>query len=117
MHSNLVIPIIVCVHLLLLQQYAEGHPSGNFLPNTYVIEFERPIHTFASKRHMLSKRSIFYEQLKTYNISYDIRHEYDVINAVSIAFKTPQDSSLFFEKALGVKKSWPVVSRKKQPSS
>jgi len=47
--------------------------------------------------------------LEAYNISYQVRHEYEVINAVSIAFKSPQDSSLFFEKALGVKKAWPVV--------
>lgn len=79
------------------------------VPNTFVIEFDRPINSFVSKRHLLSKRSIFYEQLRVYNISYDIRHEYDVINAVSIQFKTPGDSALFFEKALGVKRAWPVV--------
>jgi minor extracellular serine protease Vpr len=79
------------------------------VPNTYVIEFDRPINSFVSKRHILSKRSIFYEQLRVYNISYDIRHEYDIINAVSIEFKTPRDSALFFEKALGVKRAWPVV--------
>ncbi|KAI8640225.1 peptidase S8/S53 domain-containing protein [Parasitella parasitica] len=80
----------------------------DFVPNTFVIEFDRPIHSFASKRHVLSKRSIFYQQLAAYNISYDVRHEYEVINAVSVAFKSAQDSSLFFEKALGVKKAWPV---------
>lgn len=84
----------------------------DFVPNTFVIEFDRPIHSFASKRHVLSKRSIFYQQLDAYNISYDIRHEYEVVNAVSIAFKSPQDFSLFFEKALGVKKAWPVVNVK-----
>jgi hypothetical protein len=94
---------IVCLHL------ANAANTDNFVPNTYVIEFHRPIHSFASKRHVISKRSLFYEQLKVYNISYDIRHEYEVINAVSVAFKTPQDSKLFFEKALGVKKAWPVV--------
>jgi hypothetical protein len=83
----------------------------NLVPNTFVVEFEKPIHAFASKRHVLSKRSIFYEQLNAYNIQYDIRHEYELINAVSIAFKTSQDSSLFFEKALGVKKAWPVVKQ------
>jgi minor extracellular serine protease Vpr len=80
------------------------------VPNTYVIEFDRPINSFASKRHVLTKRSIFYEQLKTYNINYEIRHEYDIINAVSIEFKSINDSTLFFEKALGVKRAWPVVS-------
>lgn len=79
------------------------------LENTFVIEFERPIHSFASKRHVLSKRSIFYQQLDTYNISYHVRHEYDVINAVSVEFKTRDDSKLFFQKALGVKRAWPVV--------
>lgn len=80
------------------------------LENTFVIEFDRPVSSFASKRHILNKRSIFYEQLNVYNISYDIRHEYNVINAVSIQFKTPRDSSVFFEKALGVKRAWPVVN-------
>lgn len=96
---------ITIVHLLLLCQLVKS------LENTFVIEFDRPIESFASKRHILGKRSIFYEQLNVYNISYDIRHEYDVINAVSIQFKTPHDSSLFFDKALGVKRAWPVVSR------
>lgn len=94
---------ITIVNLLLLCRLV------NSLENTFVIEFDRPIDSFASKRHILSKRSIFYQQLDVYNISYDIRHEYDVINAVSIQFKTTLDSSLFFEKALGVKRAWPVV--------
>ncbi|KAI8088202.1 peptidase S8/S53 domain-containing protein [Thamnidium elegans] len=78
------------------------------LENTFVIEFERPIQSFASKRHVLNKRSIFYQQLDTYNISYHVRHEYNVINAVSVEFKTRNDSKLFFQKALGVKRAWPV---------
>jgi hypothetical protein len=84
----------------------------DIVPNTFVIEFDRPIQSFASKRHVLSKRSTFYQELDAYNISYEIRHEYEVINAVSIAFKSPQDFSLFFEKASGVKKAWPVVNVK-----
>ncbi|CEP15986.1 hypothetical protein [Parasitella parasitica] len=80
----------------------------DFVPNTFVIEFDRPIQSFASKRHVLSKRSLFYQQLEAYNISYEVRHEYEIINAVSIAFKSAHDSSLFFEKSLGVKKAWPV---------
>lgn len=81
----------------------------SLVPNTFVIEFEKPVNAFASKRHLLNRRSIFYEQLNSYNIQYEIRHEYELINAVSVAFKTPHDSFLFFEKALGVKKAWPVV--------
>lgn len=105
------VPIIITIQLLFLffcLVDAEQKPN-DFLPNTYVIEFVKPMHEFANKRHLLSKRSIFYEQLDNYNITYNIRHEYDVINAVSIEFKTPQDSELFFAKALGVKKAWPVV--------
>lgn len=95
--------LILCLHLV------KAAKIENFVPNTFVIEFDRPIHSFASKRHVLGKRSLFYEQLNAQNISYDVRHEYEVINAVSLAFKTPQDSALFFEKAIGVKKAWPVV--------
>lgn len=84
--------------------------TENNVPNAYVIEFHRPINSFATKRHIHSKRSIFYNQLSAYNISYDIRHEYNLINAVSIEFKTAQDSALFFEKALDIKRAWPVVS-------
>ncbi|KAI8366558.1 peptidase S8/S53 domain-containing protein, partial [Blakeslea trispora] len=57
---------------------------------------------------MLSKRRLFYDQLEQHNINYDIRHEYEVINAVSVSFKSAQDASLFFEKVRGVKKAWPV---------
>jgi hypothetical protein len=32
------------------------------------------------------------------------------MNAVSIEFKTAQDSALFLEKALDIKRAWPVVS-------
>lgn len=79
------------------------------LEDTFVIEFDRPVESFASKRHILNKRSIFYQQLDTYNISYHIRHEYNVINAISVQFNSRNDSKLFFEKALGVKRAWPVV--------
>ncbi|KAG1117479.1 hypothetical protein G6F42_013427 [Rhizopus arrhizus] len=98
--------VVTCV--LIFYTACIKATQADFVPNTFVIEFDRPIHSFASKRHVLSKRAIFYQQLEAYNISYQIRHEYQVINAVSIAFKSSQDSSLFFEKALGVKKAWPV---------
>ncbi|KAI7893941.1 peptidase S8/S53 domain-containing protein, partial [Mucor mucedo] len=94
--------LIIIVNFLLLCRLVQS------LENTFVIEFDRPVSSVASKRNALFKRSIFYEQLNVYNISYQIRHEYDVINAVSIQFKTPGDSSVFFEKALGVKRAWPV---------
>lgn len=96
--------LIIIVNFLLLCRLVQS------LENTFVIEFDRPVSSVASKRNALIKRSIFYEQLNVYNISYQIRHEYDVINAVSIQFKTPGDSSVFFEKALGVKRAWPVVN-------
>lgn len=104
---NIFCRVVTCV--LIFYTVCIKATQADFVPNTFVIEFDRPIHSFASKRHILSKRAIFYQQLEAYNISYQIRHEYQVINAVSIAFKSSQDSSLFFEKALGVKKAWPVV--------
>lgn len=107
-HHSILCSVVACV-LVFYTACAHATPQVDFVPNTFVIEFDRPIHSFASKRHVLSKRSIFYQQLEAYNISYQIRHEYEVVNAVSIAFESPRDSALFFEKALGVKKAWPVV--------
>jgi minor extracellular serine protease Vpr len=95
--------------LLVFLHLVNAAHTNTFVPNTYVIEFDRSIHSFASKRHVYSKRSLFYEQLNANNINYDIRYEYEVINAVSMAFKTTEDATLFFEKAKGVKKAWPVV--------
>lgn len=103
------IRIWTAIFLLLQLVTAEDTAASSVVPHRYVIEFNRPIHSFASKRHVHSKRSIFYEQLKVHNINYDIKHEYDVINAVSIEFKSPRDSALFFEKALDIKRAWPVV--------
>ncbi|KAI8997124.1 peptidase S8/S53 domain-containing protein [Pilobolus umbonatus] len=82
--------------------------QGNLIPNTYVVEFDQPIHSFANKRQLLEKRSQFYEQLNHSNISYHIRHEYHVINAVSIEFKSIIDASHFLGQSLGVKRAWPV---------
>jgi hypothetical protein len=84
--------------------------QDSFLPHTYVVEFEQPVHAFATKRHLLYRRSEFYQQLNDLNINYDIRHEYEIINAISVVFKTLEDSSLFFDKMNGIKKSWPVVN-------
>jgi hypothetical protein len=81
------------------------------IPHAYVIEFERPVESFASKRHLEESRRIdFYQQLAQWNINYNIRHEYDVVNAVSLSFMSTQDSTLFFDNIQGYKKAWPVVS-------
>ncbi|KAI8975324.1 peptidase S8/S53 domain-containing protein [Mycotypha africana] len=112
--TSIHILLVTTIRLVHSKEQQEHYPLqsqiGNTIPNSYVIEFDRPINHFASKRHLLNKRSLFYEQLKYYNISYDIRHEYELINAVSLTFKTPKDASNFFDKALGVKKAWPVAT-------
>ncbi|KAI8890208.1 subtilisin-like protein [Backusella circina FSU 941] len=79
------------------------------IPHTYVIEFERPVESFATKRHLEESRRIdFYQQLDRWNINYNVRHEYDVVNAVSLSFMSTQDSSLFFDHIQGYRKAWPV---------
>ncbi|KAI9475803.1 MAG: peptidase S8/S53 domain-containing protein [Benjaminiella poitrasii] len=95
--------------------------SRFFVPNTYIIEFNQLIsHSFNvnnNKRHiLLKKRSDFYQQLNTYNISYSVRYEYEIINAVSISFKSSEDALMFFEKTPDIKKAWPVNNVSK-PSS
>ncbi|KAI7905846.1 peptidase S8/S53 domain-containing protein [Cokeromyces recurvatus] len=96
--------------------------SSLFVPNTYIIEFDQPIsHSFNlnnnNKRHLLGKRKAsFYEQLNTFNISYNVRYEYEIMNAVSISFKSPEDTLLFFKNTPNIKKAWPVNTVSK-PSS
>lgn len=80
--------------------------SASFVPNVYLIEFEKsPI----SRRHV--KRSNLYDRLNALDIQFNVRHEYDLIHAVSIEFKTIGDSRLFFENTMDIKRVWPVVSQ------
>lgn len=77
--------------------------SASFVPNVYLIEFEKsPI----SRRHV--KRSNLYDRLNALDIQFNVRHEYDLIHAVSIEFKTIGDSRLFFENTMDIKRVWPV---------
>lgn len=100
---------LTSVILSLISSIICKEPSR--IPHTYVIEFERPVESFASKRHLEESRRIdFYQQLAQWNINYNIRHEYDVVNAVSLSFMSIQDSTLFFDNIQGYKKAWPVVS-------
>ncbi|KAI8075789.1 peptidase S8/S53 domain-containing protein [Gilbertella persicaria] len=94
------IKITRCILLLSLFHLVQPKKTG-FVPYTYVVEFEKT-------PSVLSKRALFYDQLDHHNINYTVRHEYQLIHAVSIAFKSEQDTALFFEKVPGIKKAWPV---------
>jgi hypothetical protein len=76
------------------------------IPNVYLIEFDNGTHV---KRNIDQRRNQFYEQLDSLHIQYNIRHEYSLIHAVSLEFKSPRDTELFFESAMDVKRVWPVV--------
>ncbi|KAI9267864.1 peptidase S8/S53 domain-containing protein [Sporodiniella umbellata] len=77
--------------------------SAAFIPNVFIVEFEK---SNLAKRHI--KRSNFYNSLNDLGIQYNIRHEYQLISAVSVEFETAKDSKLFFDNAKGVKSIWPV---------
>lgn len=76
------------------------------IPNVYLIEFDNRTHV---KRNIDQRRNQFYEQLDSLHIQYNVRHEYNLIHAVSLEFKSPRDTELFFESAMDVKRVWPVV--------
>ncbi|CEG67292.1 hypothetical protein RMATCC62417_03744 [Rhizopus microsporus] len=75
------------------------------IPNVYLIEFDNRTHV---KRNIDQRRNQFYEQLDSLHIQYNVRHEYNLIHAVSLEFKSPRDTELFFESAMDVKRVWPV---------
>ena len=86
---------------------SQGKRDKLFVENAFVIEFDRPPST-----SLLQRRSAMYDQLNFHNISHHIRHEYDFMNAISVAFDTSEHATRFFNRAKGLKRVWPVVRRK-----
>lgn len=78
---------------------------ASFVPNAFLIEFEKSPHT---TRHV--KRSQFYDQLHALDIQFDIQYEYDLIHAVSVRFKSARDAQLFLKNTTNIKRVWPVVN-------
>ncbi|KAG0167333.1 hypothetical protein DFQ28_006295 [Apophysomyces sp. BC1034] len=80
-----------------------GREGKLFVDNAYVIEVNE------LRPESLQRRSSFYKHLQQHNINYRIRHEFEFIDAISVAFATPQDAVRFFEKAKSdIKRIWPV---------
>ena len=69
-----------------------------FLPNTYVVEFQQ--------RH----QDDLFQHLTQHKIEYHLRHRYDMMNAISLSFNTPNDATRFFNlMRQDIHRTWPVV--------
>ncbi|KAI7887459.1 subtilisin-like protein [Lichtheimia hyalospora FSU 10163] len=68
-----------------------------FLPNTYVVEFQ--------KRH----QDDLFQHLAQHKIEYHLRHRYDMMNAISLSFNTSNDATRFFNlMRQDIHRTWPV---------
>lgn len=105
---------ILIAYLLLAPAYAtmdtiSNRPPPRTLPNTFIVELETPPESFDNVTAMRSYRqSDFFRRLEERNISYNVRHEYELMNALSIEFEKPEDVREVNEMQVTLK-MWPVV--------
>ncbi|RUS22892.1 peptidase S8/S53 domain-containing protein [Endogone sp. FLAS-F59071] len=113
LRTGIMLLIFILTAYLLAPAYAALDAAGNrhpfrTLPNTFVVELETSPESFDNVTAMRNYRqSDFFRRLEERNISYIVRHEYELMNAVSIEFGKPEDVREVNEMQVTLK-MWPV---------